>query len=188
MCANGERKVSFLTRRPLGSGEGKTGSKDWRDQPELRKRLCGLRTPAERDALLRSEGDRGTIPPWELRRIEELIAAGHVEHRLCGIAHAIPSDRDVEVVLDSGEVLRAGQLAIATGFTAETQDWLLASARMLDLPFYPDGIPLLEANFEWGKGSGIYMTGIHARRVAGPFAHNLVGAQMLAEVLCDECS
>ncbi|MCB0323089.1 MAG: FAD/NAD(P)-binding protein [Bdellovibrionales bacterium] len=184
VAQNGTQRITYLTRRPLSKGEGVTSTLDWRDNQELCQKLCSLELPSQRDDMLRAEGDRGTIPQWELERLEQLQSEERVIHEVCSISHAIPTSQNVRVALDNGIVLGANQLVLATGFTPELQDWLVASARALGLPFYPDGVPLLERDFEWGRGSNIFLTGIHARRIAGPYAHNVVGAQMFASQFC----
>lgn len=181
VLAKARKRITLLTRRPLSKGEGKTSSLHWREG-KLRAELCGLSTMEARDAMLRAEGDRGTMPIWEIERIEQLKAAGVVEHVLGEVAHVVPNRDAVEVVLEDGRVLKASLLALATGFVSELQDWMIRAARKAELPFYPDSTPLLNSSFHWG--GGIYLTGRQAMRVGGPFAHNVVGGMIFADELC----
>mgnify|MGYP000243375370 CR=1 FL=1 len=178
----GQRKITLLTRRPLSKGEGKTSSMHWREA-DLRKKLCGYSELKDRDAMLRAEGDRGTMPIWEMERIEQLQSQGRVEHLLGEVAHVVPGKNSVEVILDTGRVLKTSLLALATGFVSELQDWMVRAARKAELPFYPDGLPRLDSNFHWG--GGIFLTGRQAVRVGGPFAHNIVGGMIFADEFCN---
>jgi hypothetical protein len=181
------RNVLLLTRRELAGGQGKTSSTDWRDG-RLRSQLCACPTLRERDAMLQAEGDRGTIPPWDLERIQTHIESGALTHRLARIAHAIPQNGDVTLITEDGLEYRRGILVLATGFYPHMQDWLRSAAKQLQLPSWEDGEPNLTVDFEWGTGSGIFLTGKQALRVGGPFAQNIVGGQQVADVICGLCS
>lgn len=181
--AKSGRKVLLLTRRPLSGGAG-VGSSDWKN-PQMRLELLCSLPWGERFPVLRQHGDRGTIPAWELERITRHQAASEIEHSVCNIEALIPTPSGIELVRRDGFTYRCDVSVLATGLSTELPSWVLSSARSAGLPFDEFGRPLLQDNLQWaqpGRDSCIFLHGVHAAPVVGPFAANISGARIAAEI------
>lgn len=174
------RKVLLITRRELTRGEGTTSSEDWKD-PERRQHLCGLDW-SERFELLRKEGDRGTMPPWEMERLQRLIDRGDLRHEVRDIALLVPQDDGVLLVDTNGNPLRGDATVLSTGMMPIVPDWLRFAARRLNLPFDDNGHPILQENLQWGTDHKIFLHGSFAKPVLGPYAPNVSGARIAGEI------
>ncbi len=139
---------------------------------------------SERFELLRSDGDRGTIPPWEREWLRAAIASGDVEHRVAKVAHLDPKQNAVDVILVDGTVIPVSLVVLATGLRKQLHDWLMDSAQDLKLPLY-GGHPVLTNELEWGEGTGVFVLGHHASPVLGPYAGNIMGGRVGAAILRD---
>jgi hypothetical protein len=177
-------KVNYITRRPINSERGSTSSDYWKERCR-RDELCKLPWPARWD-MIRKEGDRGTIPPWEVAKIEAHRGAGTIVHEVCDIALCVPDNEHVQVIREDGSVLHVDSIVLATGLQPAMPDWLLNSARRMSLPFDENGRPFLTDTLGWGDGSGVTLHGVYAQPVLGPFAANIAGARSGAEI-CVEC-
>ncbi|MCB0347129.1 MAG: SidA/IucD/PvdA family monooxygenase [Bdellovibrionales bacterium] len=184
--AESGRKVLLLTRRPLSGGAGE-GSDYWKDHETRHRVLCSCAWP-ERFGVLRKHGDRGTVPPWELERIERLVSAGGIEHFVCNVEALVPTPDGIEVIRRDGSTLRSHVSVLATGMTPELPSWLTGSARAAGLPFDENGRPVLQDNLQWGYNSCVFLHGVHAAPVVGPFAANISGARIAASITMESLS
>lgn len=178
--ADSGRKVILLTRRPLSGGSGK-GSDDWKDNEMRLRVLCSCEW-TERFNVLRKHGDRGTVPPWELERIETHIQDGRIEHSVCNVEAMVPTALGVELIKRDGATVHSHVSVLATGLTSELPSWLIGSALAAGLPFDALRRPILQDNLQWGDDTCIFLHGVHAAPVVGPFAANISGARIAASI------
>lgn len=176
-----DRRVTLVTRRPLSGGEGTTNTVDWLD-PERRARLCALPW-VDRYAFMEHEGDRGTVPFWELDRITEHKREGRIVHRVTEVSHLAPTNEHVCLIDANGEEIHGNLIVLATGLQLGLPLWLKAASDSLGLPLDSFGNPCLKNNLEWGKG--IYVHGSLARPIVGPFGGNIVGGMIAAQIQID---
>ena len=177
------RHVSLICRRKLSPGEGTTSSDDWLD-PSRRAKLTVLPWQ-ERFAVLRKEGDRGTVPIWEMERVTKACDAGQIDLQVSRVAQLIPTRTAVEIAFPDGRVKTVDAVVMATGLKKALYDWVAESGQEMKLPTDASGLPILGDSLEWGKGSGIFLMGHLAGPVVGPFAANISGGVIAAQLIVD---
>ena len=172
------RRVTLVTRRPLTGGAGRTNTVDWLD-PDRRRQLCALPW-GKRAAYLKDEGDSGTVPWWELEVLDRLKNEAKIIHRITEVAHLAPTNAHVCLIDRDGDEIHGDAVVLATGLETGIPPWLKMSASALGLPFDERGFPLLTDQLEWGKG--LFVHGHFAKLVVGPFAANIVGGMIAANI------
>ncbi len=138
----------------------------------------------ERRRQLQEGRYRGTMPHDVARELQQVVECGRVDLKIAEVTTctAAPDDR-LRLDLDTGEMLHADRVVLATGFDPARpgSPWLDAVIANEELPCAPCGYPIPDQTLAWMPG--LYVSGALAELELGATAANIRGARLAAERL-----
>ena len=173
--------VDIYTRRALGA-RAASDPQEWTPSGLLAK-LRAMQYE-ERYTMLADHGDKGTLPGWEMERMQTALTAKSIRHRVCQISKCNPIDGCLKLETES-DPIDCDLVVLGTGFRRILPEWLKLFAAEMGLPLTSRGEPQLTDQLEWGQDTCLHVMGGHASPVLGPYADNLIGARMAVEILSD---
>jgi glycine/D-amino acid oxidase-like deaminating enzyme len=180
-------RVTVLARRPLRESMFDTDP-GWLG-PMYLDGFGRIDDPARRLEACLAARDGGSVTPWMMRRLHDLMATGRLEivapARVCASRSAHDG---IELVLGDETIRRADRVWLATGtepdVTAHRITAQLADEHPIPLSA---GWPHLDAQLRW-PGTNVHLLGRPAMLRLGPAAGNLWGARVGARVVADHIS
>ena len=152
------------------------------------RNMTGFRR--ERDVNRRREiitqaRHRGSMPPDVQRALSLAISQGRLSWHEGEVSGAFISDSDVTLRLNTGDVVRAGRVLLATGFTSHRPGgaWVDQLIESASLPCARCGYPIVDASLRWHPR--VHVSGPLAELELGPVARNIAGARRAGDRLVD---
>jgi len=188
--ARPSREITLFSRSPLRV-EQLEAETEWMHFSEL-DRLHGL-PPAsqERARLIESARNNGAVPPYTARRFRRVAGNQPVTVEESEVSRVTPAGGTVVVTCEDGTTVCLDKLVCATGFGSPYDGPLFRKLRAeTSLQTGYRGAPVLDDDtLRWRRQDGtlsrVFVSGVAARQVLGPFARNIVGARRAGSVITE---
>lgn len=177
-----QRSVTLVMRQPIRKTH--FDSNPCWNGPKCLTKFHHTHCYVERRRQLQEGRYRGTMPHDVARELQQLVECGRVDLKIAEVTTctAAPDDR-LRLDLDTGEMLHADRVVLATGFDPARpgSPWLDAVIANEELPCAPCGYPIPDKMLAWAPG--LYVSGALAELDLGATAANIRGARLAAERL-----
>ncbi|WP_404450498.1 FAD/NAD(P)-binding protein [Sutcliffiella horikoshii] len=151
--------------------------------PKKRLPFVKIKDYEKRRHAIKSARHKGSIPSDLRNRLSHLVRTDKllIKDGIVKDYQIHPSD--VQLLLDTGESIKARSIIMATGFEQNLpgRDWLEPVIKQENLPCAKCGYPIVNHMLEWAPN--LYVSGALAELEVGPIARNISGARVAANII-----
>ncbi|MEA3320750.1 MAG: FAD/NAD(P)-binding protein [Bacillota bacterium] len=174
-------EVTLLKRHPFRIHDFDSNP-EWLG-PKRRRPFVQIKDYVKRRDAIRSARHKGSIPTELRNKLSHLVRTEKLFIKDGMITEHQVRPKDVQLSLDTGEIIKAGSILLATGFEQNLpgKEWLEPVIKQENLPCAKCGYPIVNNMLEWAPN--LYVSGALAELEVGPIARNISGARVAASII-----